>query len=174
MGVGSDSGSRGVFEGMSKRDGFRHHLAVMVYKLLPRSLSSVGVRILKATWPIGVVAVVFDESNRLLMLKHRYHEPAWRLPGGLMDRGEPPMETAIREVLEEANCVICPVAVVDAASTKYTFDVAVLAKLRQQDPFIPNAEILAYRWSDAEDVLPLLVPVQRKFVESALQILNRS
>jgi 8-oxo-dGTP pyrophosphatase MutT (NUDIX family) len=155
---------------MSNRDGLLHHLVVKVYKHLPRSVSSFCVRMLKKTWPIGVVVIVLDESNRLLMLEHRYHQPAWRLPGGLMDRGESPFETAAREAFEEAHCVVSPLAVIDAADSKYTFDIAVLARLEKQEIFHSNAEIRAYRWSEIQEVLPELNPVQQRFVQTALSL----
>ncbi len=148
-------------------------LAVSIYRCLPRSISSIVVRMLKATYPIGVVAVVFDESDRLLLLEHRYHKPSWRLPGGLKDKSESPFETAKREVLEEANCVIHPIAVVDAVDVKYTFDVAVAGKLVKQDTFLPNAEIRAYRWADVDEALSLLHPVHSQFVKSALRFLGK-
>jgi len=51
--------------------------------------------------PAAGVAV-FDESGSLLLLRHR-HDGLWGTPGGGMEPGEAPEETARREVLEETS-----------------------------------------------------------------------
>ena len=48
----------------------------------------------------GVTAVVFDDQGRLL-LTERSDNGRWTLIGGMMDPGEQPAETAVREVYEE-------------------------------------------------------------------------
>jgi 8-oxo-dGTP pyrophosphatase MutT (NUDIX family) len=48
----------------------------------------------------GVTAIVFDDSGRLL-LGERADTGRWALIGGIMDPGEQPAETAVREVYEE-------------------------------------------------------------------------
>lgn len=51
---------------------------------------------------IGVFTVVFDDQKRIL-LGHRRDMDLWDLPGGGMDHGELPNETAIREAKEETG-----------------------------------------------------------------------
>lgn len=53
-------------------------------------------------------AVVLDEQRRLLLVR-RGREPAlgtWSLPGGRIEPGEAPAETAAREVTEETGLVV--------------------------------------------------------------------
>jgi 8-oxo-dGTP pyrophosphatase MutT (NUDIX family) len=54
---------------------------------------------------LGVRAVVLDEANRVLLVRHSY-TPGWYLPGGGVDRGETAEAAAIREVREETG-VLC-------------------------------------------------------------------
>jgi 8-oxo-dGTP diphosphatase len=50
---------------------------------------------------LGASALLLrDEQQRLLLVKPHYR-PAWLLPGGLMEAGESPQQTAAREVHEE-------------------------------------------------------------------------
>jgi 8-oxo-dGTP pyrophosphatase MutT (NUDIX family) len=128
---------------------------ISVYKLLPRPVIATIVRMVKPTYPIGVVAVVFDEEKRILFLRHTYHEPAWRLPGGLMERGEDPAAVAVRELMEEANCQIESLGVIDASHEAYTFDVVVLGRLVKEGPFEENAEICDKAWLRFDEMPPL-------------------
>ena len=56
--------------------------------------------------PRAAVMVLVDEQDRvLLMWRHRFVQDkwGWELPGGLIDGGEQPEETAIRELEEETG-----------------------------------------------------------------------
>jgi 8-oxo-dGTP diphosphatase len=51
---------------------------------------------------IGVFTVIFDPQGRVLLC-HRRDLDIWNLPGGGMEPGELPTETAIRETHEETG-----------------------------------------------------------------------
>jgi 8-oxo-dGDP phosphatase len=57
--------------------------------------------------PGAVAIVAMDPADRVLMIRqyrHPVHAMLWELPAGLRDvAGEPPLETARRELLEEAG-----------------------------------------------------------------------
>ena len=55
----------------------------------------------------GVSAVVFDDQGRLL-LAQRSDNHQWALISGVMDPGEQPAETAVREVYEETAVHVVP------------------------------------------------------------------
>lgn len=53
---------------------------------------------------IGVGLVVFDEEDRVLLLKHVFHpKTPWGLPGGWLGRDESPEQCALRELREETG-----------------------------------------------------------------------
>jgi 8-oxo-dGTP pyrophosphatase MutT (NUDIX family) len=56
---------------------------------------------------IVLVRVFDDRSGRLVgyvfIIERRKKDPVWKLPGGHKERGEHPLETAVRETLEEAG-----------------------------------------------------------------------
>jgi 8-oxo-dGDP phosphatase len=58
--------------------------------------------------PGAVAVVALDESERVLLIRQYRHPAAaqlWEVPAGLRDvAGEPLLETAQRELLEEAGC----------------------------------------------------------------------
>lgn len=60
------------------------------------------VRAMWAPTAMGVAGAVIDDRGRVLLVKHRYN-PGWRLPGGGVNRGEPPGDAVLRELREEVG-----------------------------------------------------------------------
>lgn len=58
-------------------------------------------------WFGGVRVVVFDEENRILMVRQRHEgRDIWMVPGGGIEEGEDARQAAAREVLEETGLEI--------------------------------------------------------------------
>jgi len=59
----------------------------------------------RAVWSptvMGVTGAVFDERGWVLLVRQSYN-PGWRLPGGGIERGEPPRDAVLRELAEEVG-----------------------------------------------------------------------
>ena len=73
----------------------------------------VAYRLLRLLWLFtrprkqGVKCVITD-GDRVLLVRHTYGSRAWDLPGGAARRGEPPLQTASREMEEELGLVAVP------------------------------------------------------------------
>ncbi len=133
----------------------------------PRGVRRLIQWVLSPKFIVGVVAVVFDEQGRLLLLQHTYKRKyPWGFPGGGMDHGETTEQTALRELREEAGMegAIVRLLGVRTDRTRRLIDVFYLCRARRQH-FRPNAEISAYGYF-ALDALPDGVsPLLRETVE---------
>ncbi|MCX4478710.1 NUDIX domain-containing protein [Streptomyces cellulosae] len=54
---------------------------------------------------VAVTAVLDDQDRVLMMWRYRFvpQQYGWELPGGIVDAGEEPVDTALREVVEETG-----------------------------------------------------------------------
>lgn len=61
---------------------------------------------------VGARAVVFDDDDRVLLMK-RTDDGTWCLPSGFVEPAESPAEAAVREAKEETGLDVEPVELVD-------------------------------------------------------------
>lgn len=52
---------------------------------------------------VGAACALFDDRGHVLLVRHTYGRLNWELPGGVANSGEPPDQTARRELLEETG-----------------------------------------------------------------------
>lgn len=147
----------------------QNRMVLAIYRALPKWLRHPLVWLLAPKHGVGVVAIVYNEQNQVLVLHQTYDEPI-RLPGGIMEYGEQPEETICRELLEEAQCVIQPISCLGVSRiNRRKFDIFLYCRLVEQHPFIENEEVSRIEWRDATNPanftdLPIL---QQKYIESA-------
>ena len=66
---------------------------------------------------MGAAAIIVNDNGEVLLVKHTYGKCNWEIPGGRAEEGESPVDTAIREVWEEAG-----LSVVALHMTGYYYD----------------------------------------------------
>jgi 8-oxo-dGTP diphosphatase len=70
----------------------------------PNWLRHVFLRVLNPSYMVGAMALIQDETGRILIIEHTYRRRApWGLPGGWLKRAESPETGLAREVLEETG-----------------------------------------------------------------------
>jgi 8-oxo-dGTP pyrophosphatase MutT (NUDIX family) len=125
------------------------------------------VRLFLPTYTIGAVALVRDADapapGRLLLLRQP-SSSGWSLPAGLMDRGEKPIDAAVRELAEETGILQSPELMRPAnpnalVHTKgqwvdMVFETEVPAS---QQFVVDNGEILEAAWHRIDSLPPLTV-----------------
>jgi 8-oxo-dGTP pyrophosphatase MutT (NUDIX family) len=108
------------------------------------------VRAIWAPAVFGVAAVVLDAQGRVLLVRHGYN-PGWRLPGGGVGRGEPPVEAVLRELREEVGLTGGSASFVSLHSRKAGWATMVVALYRIAGGsvnFSPNLEIREICFAD--------------------------
>jgi 8-oxo-dGTP pyrophosphatase MutT (NUDIX family) len=98
----------------------------------------------------GVAGVVEDSQGRVLLVRHSY-KTGWALPGGGVDRGEPPAQAVLRELAEEVGLSGGTVQFLGLYTRRAGWATNVIALYRvtgAQIAFKPNFEIREICFAD--------------------------
>src|SRR5688572_3938017 len=134
----------------------RLHLGLLkIYKRLPRRGRLAIVHTLAPSYTVGAICIIERADGRLLLVRHSYRN-AWGFPGGLLNRGEGPVDGAVREAREEVDIaieVIGEPAVVVAPEPRRV-DIVFRCRTDEPDNVRPvPPEVVAAAWFD-RDRLP--------------------
>jgi 8-oxo-dGTP diphosphatase len=149
-----------------------HRIALRVFRSLPPLLRRWSVRLISPSFTVGAICHIERADGDVLLVKHAYRAQ-WGIPGGLLKRGEPAAEAAVREVLEEVGLRIEligePAVVVDAQPQRvdlvYRARPVVDADSVLARPCSP--EIADVGWFSAEDLPQLQIETTQALVTLA-------
>ena len=82
-------------------------LLLKIWKIFPGWMQQLASRIIRPLFQVFSAAIIFDDKNRILLVKLTYQRNySWGLPGGGLEYGESSEDAAIREVWEEMGLTI--------------------------------------------------------------------
>jgi 8-oxo-dGTP diphosphatase len=134
-----------------------HHAALQVYRRLPVRARRVVVRTLAPSFTVGAICVIERQDGAVLLIRQSYRE-RWGLPGGLLRRGEPAPEAAVREVREEIGLDVVlqgePAVVVDPRPQRVdlVFRARVAPGCDPETAAPGSPEIADVRWFGRDDL----------------------
>jgi 8-oxo-dGTP pyrophosphatase MutT (NUDIX family) len=118
----------------------------------------------------GVAGMVEDVQGRVLLVRHSY-KTGWALPGGGVDRGEPPAQAVLRELAEEVGLTGGTVLFQGLYTRRAGWATNVIALYRvtgAQVAFKPNFEIREICFADPAVLPPGVTPATvRRLAELA-------
>jgi ADP-ribose pyrophosphatase YjhB (NUDIX family) len=94
-----------------RRSPLRTRLTAIGYGIFYRLPQKTRLRLVRLATPkytVGAVVLVFDLSGDRLLLLRQPPGRGWSLPAGLLDRGETPVQGAVREAFEETGLTFAP------------------------------------------------------------------
>ncbi len=132
---------------------------------LPPTLRRRLVRLIVPKYIVGAVTLVRDseatEPGRLLLLRQPPGR-GWGLPAGLLERAEPPVVGAARELAEESGVVLDPAELTPAVPnavvhTKGWIDMVFTASVPASTTtlVVDGAEVLEAAWHPVDALPPL-------------------
>ena len=75
-----------------------------IWRIFPLWLQEIASRIIRPLFQVFVAAVIFDQDDKILLVKMTYQRfHPWGLPGGSLEYGESPEVGVLREVWEETS-----------------------------------------------------------------------
>ncbi len=127
-------------------------------------------RTLQTHYTAGVVGVVLNAQQQILVVEHAFHPMArWGLPGGWMQGSENPAEALERELAEETGlpvCILQPLLVETRHYLGHHLDLSFLCRALGEVQSL-SPELLDYRWLEPS-ALPPLLPFHAASVAQAL------
>jgi 8-oxo-dGTP diphosphatase len=123
---------------------------------------------------VGVFGAIFDQHNRILLVKIKYGSGNWTLPGGHLEANESPTDGVKREVLEETGYNIDVSHLISIYSVPIKDDLVLLfrATVTGKENWTTNDEIEEIGFFPREQLPHQLHAWNRKRINDAYQNLR--
>jgi ADP-ribose pyrophosphatase YjhB (NUDIX family) len=130
----------------------------ILWRRFPLQLQAAIMRCIAPSFLVGVSAVCLNERRQVLLLDHRFSKPheRWGLPGGLLERGESPMDGARREVREETGLSVEEVVPLQVSTHGPYLNIVFVCYVTQATIQLQTTELTGWQWCDPATVdLPM-------------------
>jgi len=133
-----------------------------------------GAHLIQGRFTLGVVGVLVDSEDRILLVEHVFHpKTPWGLPGGWVNRNEPPTEAVAREFHEETGLRVNATQPLDIWTNRFLKNHVNMAFIVESieaynaNEIVLSAELLDYQWV-TRDEMPYILPDHLRVIDLAL------
>jgi 8-oxo-dGTP diphosphatase len=141
-----------------------------VWRHVPRSVRRWSVRLFEQRFTVTAGAIVTDDRERILLLKHTFRAGSgWGIPGGFIKKGEQPEEALRRELREEIGLELEQAEIALVRNLKKPKQVEIIFRCRPRGmPGRRSLEIKSAEWFALDRLPPGLSQDQRKLINRVL------
>jgi 8-oxo-dGTP pyrophosphatase MutT (NUDIX family) len=120
----------------------------------------------------GVSIILRNDAGEVLLVRHSYAGRRWTLPGGGVHRGEPPEQTARREMREELGCGLHDLALLRVMHERISGSphTAHIFTARSADPVnVDGREVTEAAWFRPDALPDGMGPIARARLSALLE-----
>lgn len=138
---------------------------------MPSGLRLWVLRLSNARFTVTAGAVIFNEHNEVLLLKHPFRAGSgWGLPGGFITHGEQPIDALRRELEEEVKLKVNNIEIFWARSFRRPKQVEILFTAETTSVPAPQSmEVESAVWFNSKELPEGLPKDQKSLVERAVE-----
>lgn len=142
-----------------------------LWRRVPIVLRRRMMRLTQTRFTVTAAAIVVDENNRALLLKHRFRPgKGWGIPGGFVEAHEHPDEAVRRELLEEIGLEVEDLQLFSTRTFKPAKQIEILFRCRPKGSPTPKSiEIIKAVWCSADELPEQLPDGQHEMIKAALK-----
>lgn len=129
---------------------------------------------LQGRFTLGVIGVLIDHDNRILLVEHVFHPKVpWGLPGGWVNRNEAPILAVAREFHEETGLRVRATMPLDVWTNHFLKNHVNMAfvvepvETLNPDKITLSSELIAYQWV-TRDAMPTILADHIRVIDFAL------
>jgi len=147
------------------------NLFAKIWHAFPTGVRLLALRLTNARFTVTAGAVIFNEQNQVLLLKHPFRAGSgWGLPGGFLKHGEQPIDALRRELEEEIKLKVDNVEVFWARSFQRPKQVEILFTAETRaTPQPQSMEVECAVWFNSNELPEGLPKDQKSLVERAVE-----
>lgn len=145
-----------------------HKVIGRLWKKLPRWARKLVTRMYQTKFTASAGVVIVNSRKEILLLDHQIRPGSgWGIPGGFIDHGEQPEESARREVFEETGIKLEAIELVELKTREGHIEFLYRGR-SDETPKIDGKEILGFGWFKTGDFPDGVNPHQKERLEQAV------
>ena len=142
-----------------------------IWRRVPKTLRRLTMRLMQTRFTVTAAGIIVDDSNRVLLLKHRFRPGGgWGIPGGFIEAQEQPEEALRRELREEVGLEVDDVRLFSTRTFGRAKQLEILFRGRAKGGVLPRSiEISNAAWFSLDEIPAELPKSQQQVIRDALK-----